>query len=365
MQADHRARLREAASRLADAGGSALLVAPSPDLRYLIGYEPMPLERPTVLVIDAGGDVALIVPELERPLAAAAPAADALEFMPWRDDEDPYALIASRVQGGGTVFVGERIWGSHVFALQRALPGAAWTSARPIVGAMRACKDEAELDALHRAAAAADAALGDLLSEPLAGRTERAVAATLGELLVSRGHDTADFMIVASGPNAASPHHAPTERVIGDGNGVVIDFGGSVDGYFSDTTRTVVVGEPGERLRAVHGVVAEAQRVATEAVRPGVEIESVDRAARTLIDAAGFGDRFVHRTGHGIGLEVHEPPYATTGDRTVLEPGMTFSVEPGIYLEGELGVRIEDIVAVTDDGVESLNTTSRDLVTVD
>jgi Xaa-Pro aminopeptidase len=364
MQADLRARLRQAASRLADAGGSALLVAPSPDLRYLIGYEPMPLERPTVLVIDAGGDVALIVPELERPLAAAAPSADALELMPWRDDEDPYALIASRVQGGGTVFVGDRIWGSHVFALQRALPGLAWMSAAPIVGAMRARKDHAELDALHRAADAADAALGDLLSEPLAGRTERAIAATLGDLLMARGHDTADFMIVASGPNAASPHHEPTERVIGDGDGVVIDFGGSVDGYFSDTTRTVVVGEPGERLRAVHGVVAEAQRVATEAVRPGVEIEVIDRAARTVIDAAGFGDRFIHRTGHGIGLEVHEPPYATTGDHTVLEPGMTFSVEPGIYLEGELGVRIEDIVAVTADGVESLNTTSRDLVSV-
>jgi len=365
MRPDHRARLREAATRLADAGGSALLVAPSPDLRYLIGYGPMPLERPTVLVIDAAGDVALIVPELELPLAAAAPAGDALDLVPWRDDADPYALIASRVQGGGTVFVGDRIWGSHVLALQRALPGAVWASATPIVGAMRARKDEAELDALRRAAAAADAALGELLTEPLAGRTERAVAATLGDLLVSSGHDTADFMIVASGPNAASPHHDPSERVIGDGDGVVIDFGGSIDGYFSDTTRTVVLGEPGERLRAVHGVVAQAQRVATEAVRPGVEIESIDRAARVVIEAAGFGERFIHRTGHGIGLEVHEPPYATTGDRTILEPGMTFSVEPGIYLDGELGVRIEDIVAVTADGVESLNTTPRELVVVD
>ena len=364
MRADHTARLREAASRLADAGGSALLVAPSPDLRYLIGYEPMPLERPTLLVIDAAGGATLIVPELERPLAAAAPGADLLELVAWRDDEDPYTRIAAYVPGGGTVFVGDRIWGVHVLALQRALPGAAWGSAAPIVGAMRARKDPVELDALRRAAAAADAALGDLLSEPLAGRTERAVAATLAERMIERGHDTAEFTIVASGPNAASPHHEPTDRRIGAGDPIVIDFGGSVDGYYSDTTRTVVVGEHGERVRTVHAVVAEAQRAATDSVRPGVEIQSVDRAARAVIDAAGFGDRFIHRTGHGIGLEVHEPPYAAVGDRTLLEPGMTFSVEPGIYLEGELGVRIEDIVAVTDDGVEPLNTTSRDLLVV-
>jgi len=364
VRADHAARLRGAASRLAEAGGSALLVAPSPDFRYLIGYEPMPLERPTVLVIDAAGGAALVVPELERPLAAAGPAANLLEFVPWRDDDDPYALIAAHVPRGGSVFVGDRIWGSHVLALQRALPGAAWASAAPIVGAMRARKDAEELDALRRAATAADAALGDLLSESLAGRTEGAVAATLADLLIEHGHDTAEFTIVASGPNAASPHHEPTDRRIGAGDPIVIDFGGRVDGYYSDTTRTVVLGEPGERVRAVHAVVAEAHRAATDRVRPGVEIQTVDRAARAVIDAAGFGDRFIHRTGHGIGLEVHEPPYATSGDHTVLEPGMTFSVEPGIYLEGELGVRIEDIVAVTDDGVEALNTTSRALVVV-
>jgi Xaa-Pro aminopeptidase len=362
---DHAARLRGAASRLAEMDAGALLVAPSPDLRYLIGYEPMPLERPTVLVVDARGSVALIVPELERPLAAAAPAAHAIELVGWRDDEDPYALIAQRVTGEGRVFVGDRMWGSHVLALQRVMPGAIWSSAAPIVGAMRARKDAAELDALRRAGAAADAALADLLAEPLAGRTEREVAERLADLLVARGHDVAAFTIVASGPNAASPHHEPTDRPIGDGDVVVLDFGGTVEGYHSDTTRTVSVGEPTERLRTVHAIVAEAQRLAREAVRPGVEIGTIDRAARTVIDAAGFGERFVHRTGHGIGLELHEPPYATVGDRTVLEPGMVFSVEPGIYIEGELGVRIEDIVAVTAEGVEPLNTSSRELLIVD
>ncbi len=357
-------RLRGAARRLADAGGGALLVAPSPDLRYLVGYEPMPLERPTLLVITADAPV-LLVPRLERPLAAAAPAAGDLELLDWRDDEDPYAIVASCIVGAGTVFVGDRIWGSHVLALQRAVPGAAWASAAPIVGAMRARKDDVELAALRRAGAAADAALANLLSGPLTGRSEHAIAQELGELLVAHGHDQAAFTIVASGPNSASPHHEAGERTIRDGDAVVLDFGGTVDGYYSDTTRTVVVGEPAERLCEVYVVVAAAQRAATEVVRPGIEIETVDRAARSVIEAAGFGDRFIHRTGHGIGLEVHEPPYAAAGDHTVLEPGMTFSVEPGVYLDGELGVRIEDIVEVTDDGVESLNTTSRDLRVVD
>ena len=357
----YEARLHEAARRLADAAGGTLLVAPSPDLRYLIGYEPMPLERPTVLVITGDTRPALVVPTLERPLAAAAPAAEHLELLDWRDDEDPYAVVASRVAGAGTVFVGDRIWGSHVLALQRAIPGATWASAAPIVGPMRARKGDVELAALGRAAAAADAALIDLLSRPLAGRSERAIAQELGELLVAHGHDEAAFTIVASGPNAASPHHEAGERKVGDGDAVVLDFGGTIDGYYSDTTRTVVVGQPDERLRRVHAVVADAQRAATEAVRPGIQIETVDRAARSVIGAAGFGDRFIHRTGHGIGLEVHEPPYAAAGDHTVLEPGMTFSVEPGIYLGGELGVRIEDIVVVTDDGVESLNTSPREL----
>jgi Xaa-Pro aminopeptidase len=365
LAADHAARLGDAASRLAAVGGSALVIAPSPDLRYLIGYEPMPLERPTVLVVDAEGAVVLIVPALERPLAAETGAAELFEIVGWRDDEDPYALIASRLGGGGTVFVGDRIWGSHVLSLQRTMPGAAWTSATPIVGAMRARKDEAELGALRRAAAAADAALADLVAEPIGGRTERAVAAMLAELLVAHGHDTAEFTIVASGPNAASPHHEPTDRRIGAGDAIVLDFGGTIDGYYSDTTRTLVVGAAGKQLVAVHAVVAEAQRAATDAVRPGVEMWTIDRAARTVIDDAGYGDQFIHRTGHGIGLELHEPPYAAAGDHTVLEPGMAFSVEPGIYLEGKLGVRIEDIVAVTETGVEPLNTSPRALVVLD
>jgi Xaa-Pro aminopeptidase len=197
------------------------------------------------------------------------------------------------------------------------------------------------------------------------GRREEEVAADLAELLVANGHTRADFTIVASGPNAASPHHEPGGRTILPRDAVVLDFGGELAGYFSDTTRTVVVGEPPAGFAEVYGLVHEAQDAAVRAVRPGIAAQEVDRAARRIIDDAGYGERFFHRTGHGIGLEVHEPPYIIEGNETLLEPGMTFSVEPGIYLEGAFGVRIEDIVAVAADGAERLNRSTRDLQIVE
>ncbi|MGZ4132778.1 MAG: M24 family metallopeptidase, partial [Actinomycetota bacterium] len=248
--------------------------------------------------------------------------------------------------------------------LQGVLPGARFAPASPVISRLRAVKDDDELDTLRRAGAAADATFGDILTLPFAGRREQEVAADLARLLVEHGHDRADFTIVASGPNAASPHHEPGDRTIQPGDAVVLDFGGALDGYFSDTTRTVVVGEAPAGFEPVYALVKQAQEAAVEAVRPGVAIQEVDRAARRVIAAGGYGERFIHRTGHGIGLEVHEPPYVIEGDVTVLEPGMTFSVEPGIYLEGRFGVRIEDVVAVTADGADRLNRTTRDLQTV-
>jgi len=253
----------------------------------------------------------------------------------------------------------------HVLGLQAAAPALSWTSASPVLAPLRARKDLDELDALRRAGEAADAAFESICERGLSGRTERDVADELARMLVEHGHDAADFTIVASGPNGASPHHEPEDRRIAPGDPVVLDFGGSLDGYFSDTSRTVVVGEAPDGLEDVFALVHEAQVAGVEVVRPGVAIQEVDRAARSVIAAGGFGDRFIHRTGHGIGREVHEPPYAVEGDPTVLEPGMTFSVEPGIYLDGRFGVRIEDIVAVTDDGVERLNRSSRELRVVE
>jgi D-alanyl-D-alanine dipeptidase len=324
----------------------------------------MPLERLTLLVVRPDEAPALIVPMLERPLAATAPAGGELDLIGWTDAEDPYGCAIARMPAQALVAVGDRIWGSHLLALQRGAAAARWTSARPILGVQRARKDDWEIAALGRAGAAADAAFADVRVRPFAGRTERAVAADLAELLVAHGHERAEFTIVGSGPNAASPHHEPTDRVIEPGDAVVLDFGGVLDDYYSDTTRTVVVGEPTVELAHVHEVVRRAQAAATDAVRPGVEIRLVDAAARGVIADAGFGEAFFHRTGHGIGLEVHEPPYAAADDSTVLEPGMTFSVEPGVYFDGRFGVRIEDIVAVTSDGVRALNTSPRELLSV-
>jgi Xaa-Pro aminopeptidase len=225
-------------------------------------------------------------------------------------------------------------------------------------------KDDEEVELLRTVALAADEAFADLLELPFAGRRELDVADVVRERLVERGHETTDFAIVASGPNGASPHHGAGERTIESGDAVVLDFGGTREGYYSDITRTVFVGEPQEEHRAVYEVVRSAQQAAFDAVRPGATAQEVDRAARGVISEAGYGERFVHRTGHGIGLDLHEPPYIVEGNETLLEPGMTFSDEPGIYLPGRFGVRIEDQVVVTTNGAERLNEASRELTVV-
>lgn len=362
MSADRFAqRLRRVTDEAVGRGFDAVVVAPSPDLAYLTGYDPMPLERPTLLVLRPDAPARMLVPELERPLAADCPAAGSLELLGWIDGVDPYAELARLLPAVGRAAVGDRLWASQLLAIQEATPALSFDAASPVIGAVRAVKDPDELDALRRAAHAADATFADICATRFAGRREVDVAADLARLLVEHGHARAEFTIVASGPNAASPHHEPGERTIGAGDAVVLDFGGVLDGYVSDTTRTVVVAEAPPRFDEVYDVVERAQAAAVQAVRPGIEIQEIDRTARRIIEDAGYGERFIHRTGHGIGLEVHEPPYAIEGDRTVLRRGMTFSVEPGIYLEGAFGVRIEDIVAVIDDGVERLNRSTRDL----
>jgi Xaa-Pro aminopeptidase len=361
----YRERLRRAVEEASALGFTAVVVAPSPDLRYLTGYDPMPFERPTLLVLRVDAEPAMLVPVLEQALAAASPAAALIELVPWADGTDPYELTARLVPDGGPLAAGDRMWAAHLLGLQRVLPRTSFAPASPVLGRLRAIKDEDELAALRRAGRAADETFRQICGEQFQGRREEEVAADLAELLVRNGHARADFTIVASGPNAASPHHEPGGRTILPKDVVVMDFGGDLGGYFSDTTRTVVVGEEPGGFGEVYEVVLEAQRAATDAVAPGVEAQDIDRTARGVIEAAGYGDRFIHRTGHGIGLEVHEPPYMVEGDATRLAPGMTFSIEPGIYLEGRFGIRIEDIVAVTVDGVERLNRSTRDLQVVE
>jgi Xaa-Pro aminopeptidase len=358
---DRWARAREEAGA---AGVAALVVTPGSDLVYLTGYAPMPLERLTALVLPIEREPLLVVPELERPGALASPAGELLEVRGWRDGEDPYALVAELLPDEGAVAVSDQTWATHVLALQRARPGVRFTTVGEALPLLRAIKEPEELEALRRAARAADAAFADVLGVRFAGRRELDVAAELAEALRAHGHETVEFTIVGSGPNGASPHHEAGERTIRPGDAVVLDLGGRMAGYCSDITRTVVVGEPEPEIVRVHGIVRAAQQAGVDAVAPGVPCEAVDAAARAVIAEAGFGEAFMHRTGHGIGLDVHEPPSIVAGNPTPLEPGMTFSVEPGIYLAGRFGVRIEDIVAVTPDGAERLNQAPRELATV-
>jgi D-alanyl-D-alanine dipeptidase len=363
---DYRARMERAARTAAAAGLAGLLVAPGPDLVWLTGYTPPAVtERLTLLVLAAGQDPVLVVPALEAPDAQKAAGAPALALRDWTDGKDPYAATAALLDASGRFGISDNAWALHLLALQRAMPGSSYTSLTEALPMLRAVKDAAELELMTAAGAAADATFEEIRNVPFAGRRESQVAADLDRLLRRHGHEQVDFTIVASGPNGANPHHEAGDRVIERGDMVVLDFGGLKDGYGSDTSRTVHVGEPTDEERRVHDIVREAQEAGFRAVRPGAACQDVDRAARAVIAGAGYGEYFIHRTGHGIGVTTHEPPYMIEGEERPLVPGMCFSVEPGIYLPGRFGVRIEDIVTVTEDGGRRLNTTSRELVIVE
>jgi Xaa-Pro aminopeptidase len=364
MTHDHPARLARARRESEEAGLEAVIVTPSADLVYLIGYDAPQLERLTALVAGAARDPILLVPELERPRAAASPAGSIVDIVSWTDQENPFDAASRLLHNGGRYGVADRMPASHLLGLQGILPLSTFVPASPVLSRLRSVKDGHEIELLSRAARGADDAFLRILEQPLAGRTEREVSRALADLLLELGHESAGFGIVGSGPNGASPHHDSGDRPIRSGDTVVLDFGGRVGGYCSDISRTVSVGEPSTEVKEVHDVVRRAQESAYRAARPGVPAEEVDHAARSVIEEAGYGDAFLHRTGHGIGLDEHEEPYIVGGNRRPLEPGVCFSIEPGIYLEGRFGVRIEDIVALTEEGARRLNEAPRDLVVV-
>lgn len=356
---DYASRLERARSAMADREVDALLLSVGPDLPYLTGYEAMPLERLTMLVVTAQ-DAVLVVTELEAPRVEPGP----FDTRPWGELEDPIEIVADVVGQPRSVLIGDHTWSTFLLSLQDALPGSRFASAGQLMTSLRIHKDSAEIDLLRRAAHATDRVVARLADLEMSGRTEREIARIVAGWTIEEGHDTATFRIVASGPNGASPHHEPTDRVIREGDLVVIDFGGRLGGYCSDTTRTFVVGDPTPEQEEVYDVVQVAQRAAVDAVHPGAIPAEIDAAARRVIEEAGYGDYFIHRTGHGIGLEGHEPPYIIETNEEPVEPGMAFSIEPGIYLPERFGVRIEDIVVVTDDGVEPLNRSDHSLVSV-
>jgi Xaa-Pro aminopeptidase len=362
---DYRSRLARARDGMRAQGLDALLVAPSADLTYLTGLHATPGDRLTALLLPAGGDAILLAPMLEA--AGLDEAALPGELLRWSDGTDPLDLIVARLGGAptGTLGVSESLWARDLLQLQGRVPGVRAVSAAPVLQPLRAIKEEAEIALLRRAAHAADRVFDRICRVGLEGRSEREVAGLLEDMLVEEGHDAPAFTIVASGPNGASPHHATGDRRIARGDLVVLDFGGSLDGYNSDITRTVAVGEPGDEARAAYEAVRVAQEAGVYAVWPGATNGQVDTITRDALEEAGFGEYVVHRTGHGLGLELHEPPYLVAGDETPLAPGMVFSVEPGVYLPGRFGVRIEDIVLATPDGVERLNRADRQLQVVD
>ncbi|MEV0726728.1 Xaa-Pro peptidase family protein [Micromonospora purpureochromogenes] len=359
-------RLAAARRATAAAGLDALLLTPGSDLRYLTGYDAHAGERLTCLVLPAEGEPTLIVPTLERPAAEASPApATGVRIVDHADGTDPYPLVTAAL-GGPVAAVGlaDRMWAEQVLALRAALPGATQRLAGEVLRELRVRKSPAEIAALAEAGAAIDAVHARMGEWLRPGRTEAEVATDIAAAIRAAGHASVDFVIVAAGPNGASPHHGTSDRPIQAGEPVVVDIGGTMpSGYCSDSTRTYLAGgrAPAE-FTDYYQVLHAAQRAAVAAVRPGVPAEAVDAAAREPITAAGYGDAFLHRTGHGIGLDGHEEPYVVAGNSRPLEPGMAFSIEPGIYLAGRHGARIEDIVVCTTDGVHRLNTTPTELI---
>ncbi len=358
-----RQRLESAAAAAATTGLDALLVTPSPDYRYLLGYDAPPLERLTCLVIRPGERPTLVLPHLEEPLARhqLGTLADEIDLVPWEETDDPFARVGSLLAGAGKVGVQDQMWATFVFRLGRALPRAELGVASMVLAPLRRRKSAEEIELLRAAAVAADEVMDAITAEQLSGRTEADVAAEVRRRLVEAGHEGADWAIVASGPNAASPHHEPGERVIQAGDSIVLDIGGSRAGYASDTTRTAFVGEPPAEFAALFAVLREAQAAACDAIRPGIPARDLDRVAREIITAAGYGPMFTHRLGHGIGLETHEEPYLVESNADRLQVGDVFSIEPGIYVGGRWGARIEDIAICTDSGGERLNQSSREL----
>jgi Xaa-Pro aminopeptidase len=366
-------RLRRVQDAMADANADLAVLFPSSNLHYLAGFDEEPAERPLFLFVPPEHEPVFVVPDLYETQVRAESWVETVHA--YGDDEDPMAVVrevlealeVAVVDAGGDgsphVLVDDSMWAVFTQALRGVMPDAEWGLASEVLADVRIRKDDAELDALRRAGAVADEVSEWVRSrgEDVVGLTETELAAEIEGALRERGATGVSFpVIVGAGPNGAMPHHTHGDREIVAGDPVVLDFGGVVDDYPGDQTRTVVfAGEPSEEFERVHGVVREALEAGVDAVEPGVQAQAVDTAAREVIADAGYGDAFVHRTGHGVGLDVHESPYVVDGNDRELEPGMVFSVEPGVYLDGRFGVRIEDLVVVTDDGCERLNDSPR------
>lgn len=358
----YRDRLARAQAEMECQGVDSLIVGSSSDLRYLTGYIGHTSERLSVLVLPRQGEAAYVVPRLEAP--TLGPQRDLLTMCIWEESESPTTCV-KRLVGKNTkhIAAGDQLWSVFLLRLQDELPGRTWISGGDVLRPLRVVKDRAEVELMREAARCTDAAWEEFRNQPLTGLTETQALQRLLDLTHARGLEPG-FGSCGSGPNSASPHHETGDRLIQGGDSVVFDWGGRLAGYFSDVTRTVHVGEPGDEYRRVYDIVLQANQAALDVVQSGVELAHVDKAARDVIEAAGYGEAFIHRVGHGLGLDVHEDPYLVAGNKEPLLPGMVFSDEPGIYLADRFGIRIEDAVLCTETGGERLNVANRDLTIV-
>ncbi len=381
-------RLARTQAAVAHSGSAAMLVGVGPELEWLVGYPAVGHERLNLLVVPPAGPLTFVGPRLEVAAAEQAPglAAGSVRLVTWEESDDPYLLVPPLLRGpdpgpkaaarpeaaarpgtaAGRILVSDGLRAAFLLGLQGVLGRARWGLASALLAPLRRSKDADELILMREAAEAADRVIEAVAAGPVVGRTEAEVAREVRERLVDEGHDSAEFAIVASGPNSASPHHGPGERVIRGGEPLLLDIGGRRAGYCSDTTRTFWVAAedgaaPPDGFVEIYRLTEEAQAAARATVRPGISFAALDAEARDRISAGGHGRHFIHRLGHGIGLEVHEEPYVIGGNDDLARVGDTFSIEPGIYLDGRYGVRIEDVVVVTPDGGQSLNTTERRL----
>ena len=358
-------RLGRARVEMKRSGVDAMILSLGHDMPYLMGYLAMPLERLTMLVIPQDGEASLIIPRLEGPRVHQMN--DVFTMVPWNETEDPVAIAHTLLGSAQTIAVGDQMWSRFLVDLLVHRPNAKYVRSVTVMEALRSRKDAAEVAALVAAGAAADRVAAQLHAGeiPMVGRTEAEVSADISARLIAEGHQKVNFAIVAAGENAASPHHHAGDRVIQYGEIVLCDFGGTMNGYCSDITRCVHIGEVPQDIADAYAVLLRAQAAGVNAGVLGSSCENVDAVTRAIIDEAGYGEYFVHRTGHGIGMEEHEDPYMVSGNTTPIAAGHAYSVEPGIYVPGKWGMRLEDIVVATDNGPQAVNHANHQLVILD
>lgn len=372
MYADRLARAR---ALMGNENIDFLVVGPSADLRYLLGSKQRTSERLALLVVPRKGHAHMVLPAFEAPSLPDLP--EDVQITTWGESDNPAALVSGLVKSATgvasesaavTIGVSDRVWAVFLLQLQEELSEAIFKRGASALSALRLTKTPEEIRLLRQSGLVADEVFNEIIGRPFAGRSELEIGQEISSLLEARGLEVEHIPIVASGPNSASPHHHTGTRILQKGDPVVLDFGGTWEGYYSDITRMVFVGEeprPGSEERRVYEAVAAAQEKAVKAAKPGMACEELDAVARDHLVTAGYGPYFNHRLGHGIGLDGHEQPYLVQGNKTRLESGMAFSIEPGAYLPGKFGVRVEDCVVLGQDSAERLNNASREIVVVD